>query len=406
VISDHPAPASSAAPDAPLKQDFSLVLGGPLFQLLRRARLSDDALTLVRKRVIAITLFTWLPLLVISAAQGRALDRSGPVPFLLDIELHIRFLISVPLLVLAEIVVHQRMRTLLQQFSERRLVPESERPRFDAAIQAAFRLRNSVLAEVLLVAFVYIVGVEVIFKNYTVFNAATWYASPTPDGPRLSAAGVWYVYASLPVFQFLLCRWYFRLFIWGRFLWHVSKIELHLVPTHPDRLGGPGFLAATVNAFAPLAAAHGAVVAGQLASRIFHGGAKLTDFKAQAFALVATMVCVVFGPLLVFSPQLAAARRKGLREYGALAQRYVREFENKWLRGGAAPGEELVGSGDIQSLTDLDGSFEVVRGMRIALWTKEAILQLAMVTLAPMVPLALTMMPLEELVKYLFGILF
>lgn len=399
-------PGAGDARDSMLTtQDFSLVLGGPLFQLLRRAHLSDDASEVVRKRVAVISLFCWLPLLIVSAIQGRALG-GADVPFLMDLELHIRFLLAAPLLIIAELVVHQRMRNIVQQFRERRLVPDDARPRFEAAIQAAFRLRNSTLAEVLLIALVYFVGIEVIFKHYTVLNAATWSATPTADGPVLSAAGIWYTYVSLPIFQFLLVRWYFRIFMWARFLWHVSRIELHLVPTHPDRLGGLGFLAATVNAFAPLAAAHGAVVAGQLASRIFYSGAKLLDFKAQAFALVATMICIVFGPLLVFSPQLAASRRKGMREYGALAQRYVRGFEAKWLRGGAAPDEELVGSGDIQSLNDLAGSFDIVRSMRLALWTKESIIQLALVTLAPLVPLALTMMPLEELLKQLFGILF
>ena len=37
-------------------QDFSLVLGGPLFQLLRRSHLSGNALELVRRRVIVISL--------------------------------------------------------------------------------------------------------------------------------------------------------------------------------------------------------------------------------------------------------------------------------------------------------------------------------------------------------------
>ena len=115
---------------------------------------------------------------------------------------------------------------------------------------------------------------------------------------------------------------------------------------------------------------------------------------------------VVLGPLLVFAPQLAQAKRTGLREYGTLAERYVREFDAKWLRGGAPAEEPLVGSGDIQSLADLGNSFEVVRTMRIAPVTRDAIVQLAVATLVPIVPLALTMMPLEELLKKLFGILF
>jgi hypothetical protein len=44
--------------------------------------------------------------------------------------------------------------------------------------------------------------------------------------------------------------------------------------------------------------------------------------------------------------------------------------------------------------------------MRIAPFTKETILQLAAATVAPVAPLLLTMMPLEELLKKLLGILF
>ena len=387
-------------------QDFSLVLGGPLFQLLRRAHLSDDALELVRQRIIVISLLAWLPLLVLSALEGHLLGESVAVPFLLDLEVHVRFLVTVPLLIAAELVVHRRTRLVVKQFLERELIPESAMTRFHAAIASAFRLRNSVLAEVLLIAFVYGVGILIIWRQYTALDAATWYATPSVEGAKLSLAGTWLGYVSLPVFQFLLVRWYFRLFIWARFLWQVSRIELSLIPTHPDRSGGMGFLAGTVYAFIPLLMAHGALLAGNLANRIFYLGAALPDFKLEIAVVVVFLLCLVVGPLLVFAPQLAQARRTGLREYGTLAQRYVREFDGKWLRGGAPADEPLVGSGDIQSLADLGNSLEVVRTMRTLPVTKEALLQLAAASLAPIMPLALTMMPLEELLKRLFGILF
>jgi len=386
--------------------EFSLVLGGPLFQLLRRAHLADDALMMVRQRVIVIALLAWLPLLALSAAEGRLLDGSVAVPFLLDVEVHVRFLVAMPLLILAELVVHRRMRPLLQQFLERNLIPESAMARFEAAIASAFRLRNSVLAEVLLIVLVYGVGVLIVWRHYIALDAATWYAAPSAEGSRLSLAGMWFGYVSLPIFQFLYMRWYFRLFIWTRFLWQVSRIELSLVPTHPDRVGGLGFLANTVYAFTVLAVAHGAMLAGQLANRIFFVGAELTEFYPEIAVMVGFLLCAVLGPLLVFTFQLAQAKRTGLREYGALAERYVREFDAKWLRGGAPADEPLVGSADIQSLADLGNSYEVVRSMRLAPITKEAILRLAAATLAPIVPLALTMMPVEQLLKMLFGILF
>jgi hypothetical protein len=387
-------------------QDFSLVLGGPLFQLLRRLHLSGDVLELVRRRVIVISLLAWLPLLVLSALEGHALGGRVAVPFLLDLDVHIRFLVALPLLIVAELVVHQRMRFVVRQFLERNLIPESGLPRFDAAIASAFRLRNSVVAEVLLLAFVYVVGVLIIWRHYMALATATWYAAPTVEGSKLSLGGMWYGYLSLPLFQFLLLRWYFRLFIWTRFLWQVSRIELSLVPTHPDRVGGLGFLANAVYAFTPLAVAHGALLAGLIANRIFYVGAALLDFKIEIAVLVVFLMCVVLGPLLVFAPQLAQAKRTGNREYGTLAERYVREFDAKWLRGGVPADEPLVGSADIQSLADLANSFEVVRTMQIAPITRDAVLRLVGATLVPIVPLALTMMSLEELVKTLFGILF
>ena len=386
--------------------NFSLVLGGPLYQLSRRSHLTDDALEQVRLRIIVISLFAWLPLLLLSALEGHLLGGKAAVPFLMDIEVHVRFLVVVPLFIIAELVVHQRMRFVVRQFLDRNLIPESALPRFDAVIASAFRLRNSVLAEVLLIALVYGVGVLLVWRHYSALATATWYAVPTVAGLQLSLSGMWFVYVSLPIFQFLMLRWYFRMFIWMRFLCQVSRIDLSLVPTHPDRVGGLGFLANTVYAFAPLAVAHGALLAGMIANRIFYLGAALPDFKVEIAVLVVFLLGMVLGPLLVFAPQLAQAKRTGNREYGTLAQRYVREFDAKWLRGGAPADEPLVGSGDIQSLADLGNSFEVVRTMQIAPITRDAIVRLAAATLVPIVPLLLTMMPLEELLKTLFGVLF
>jgi AcrR family transcriptional regulator len=387
-------------------RDFSLVLGGPLFQLLLRAHLSDDTLMLVRQRVLFIALFAWLPLLGLATLEGRLFGEATTVPFLLDLEVHVRFLVAIPLLIAAELVVHQRLRPVVRQFLERRLIPESKLRQFRATIDSSVRLRNSVLAEALLIAFVYGVGILIIWRHYVALDAITWYASPSPEGAKLSLAGMWYVYVSLPIFQFLLCRWYFRLCIWARFLWQVSRIDLDLLPAHPDRLGGLGFISNTVYAFGLLLTAHGALLAGQLANRILYMGAALPDFKVEIATLVVFLLCVVVGPLLVFTPQLARAKRTGGREFGILAERYVRAFDAKWLRGGAPADEPFVGSADIQSLADLGNSLEVVRSMRIVPITRDGIVRLVGAILIPLVPLALTMMPLEELVKMLLGLVF
>jgi hypothetical protein len=301
--------------------------------------------------------------------------------------------------------VHQRLLPVARSFLERDLIPHADMQRFDAALRSAFRLRNSAIAELLLIAVVYLVGVLIIWRRYTALDAASWYVTSSAQGARLSLAGTWYAWVSLPIFQFLLLRWYFRLFIWFRFLWQVSRLQLILVPTHPDQLGGLGFLTNTVYAFTMLLVAHGALVAAQIAGRIFFLRAALPEFAAEIAVMVIFLLCVVFGPLLVFAPQLARAKRTGLLEYGALAERYVREFDVKWLRDGTPDREPLLGSDDFQSLADLANSFAVVRAMRPVPVTREAVITLAAAVVVPIAPLLLTIMPMEALLKKLLGLL-
>jgi hypothetical protein len=388
--------------------DFSVILGGPLFQMFRRAHLSGDALELLHRRIGALTLFAWLPLLILSILGGHAWGDAVQMPFLRDIEVHLRFLVAMPLLILAELMVHQRMRPLAREFVERAMVTGAARPRFDAAAASAFRLRNSVTAEVVLIVLAYAFTIFFVWPRQAAAmgaaNITTWYAVPAGTGADLTAAGWWFFFLALPLFQFLLFRWYFRLVIWIRFLAAVARCELRLLPTHPDHVGGLGFLSETVVAFAPFLMAHGVLLSGLIANRIFFRGATLLDFKVEIAVVPLFLLLMVLGPLLLFTPRLAATRRVGLREYGTLAQRYVREFDDKWLRGGASAGEPLVGSADIQSLADLGNSFQTVQSMRPVPVTKEALIQLAVITLLPVAPLVLTMIPLSELLNRLLNV--
>ena len=385
--------------------DFSLVLGGPLYQLLRRSHLTDDALTLVHRRILAFVLITWLPLLLLSTWEGRAWWGSTEVPFLLNVEAHARFLLALPLLVLAELVVHARTRRALVNFFARDLIRNADRPRFNAIIVSAMGLRNSLVAELVLVILVY--GIGIFVRDYVTVDANTWASAGAGSGfVNLSLAGWWNTLVSVPIFQFLLVRWYFRLFIWTRFLWQVSRIELQLIPTHPDRAGGLGFLANIVYAFAPFLVAHGVLLAGLIGDRIFFAGATLPQFTVEIIGVVGALVFLVLCPLIVFGGQLARAKRVGLGEYGVLAQRYVREFDAKWLRGARDQAEPLVGSADVQSLADMANSFDVIRTMRVVPFSKETVFQLGIVTLAPLLPLTLTMISLEELLKRLLSAVF
>ena len=143
-----------------------------------------------------------------------------------------------------------------------------------------------------------------------------------------------------------------------------------------------------------------------MANQIFFAGAKLTDFKMEIIGGMVMVLLLVLGPLLFFSPRLLRAKRIGLREYGILASRYVSEFDLKWVGAGAADDEQFIGSGDIQSLADLGNSFQVIRDIKPFPFGRDTVIWLVVFTLLPILPLVLTMIPLEELITKLLGAVF
>jgi len=392
-----PGPAFLESPD------FSLVLGGPIFQLLRKARLEGEHLELLVRRMLVISLAAWLPLLIL-ATLGSSATGIGRISFFRDVEVHVRFLIALPVLIAAELIVHLRTRPVVRRFVERNIVPPEELPRFRAAIDSAVKLRNSIPLEQGLLVLVYTFGLW-IWNSRVGPNTATWYAASATRW-HLTPAGFWYVFISIPIFQFILLRWYWRLFIWFRFLWQVSRINLHLVASHPDRAAGLAFLGKSSYAFGPILFAQGAILAGVIASRVLYGGGSLLSFKLPIAGFIAFFVVVILAPLLMFTPGLSRAKRKGLADYGLLAQRYVDRFEEKWIVHDPAPSEELLGAADIQSLADLGNSYAMVRDMRVVPFGLEDISRLAAATAAPLAPLLLTVFSFEDLVMRAIKVVF
>jgi hypothetical protein len=376
-------------------RDFSLVLGGPIYQLFRKSHLAGDSLELLHRRLLVITLIAWLPLLLL-ATLGSSAGALVRLSFFQDVEVHVRFLVALPVLIAAELIVHSRIRPVVRRFVEWRIVLPEDVPRFLNAVDSATRLRNSIPLEVTLLVFVYTFGLW-LWHGRVAIDTSTWYAMAGGRW-RLTPAGVSYVFVSIPILQFILLRWYVRLFIWFRFLWHVSRINLNLVPTHPDRCAGLAFLGKSAYAFGPILFAQGAMLAGLVAGRVLYRGESLLSFKFQIGGFVAFFVLAILGPLLMFTPRMARARRQGLADYGLLAQQYVERFEQKWIPRDPGASEELLGAADIQSLADLGSSYALVREMRSVPFGLEDISRLAAATAAPLLPLLLTIFSPEELI--------
>jgi len=384
--------------------DFSLVLGGPLYQLYLRTRLAREPLELLHRRIIVITLWVWLPLAILTIVSGQAFG-GVKVPFFFDLDVHAKYLLGLPLLIAAELVIHRRLAPVPSLFLERGIISPEDRPRFDQILSSTRRLRNSVWIEVFLLIFVFTAG-HVIWRNYTSLSIDTWYAAKIENAVRLTPAGYWYAFVSTPLFQFILFRWYFRLFLWYRFLWKVSRLNLQLLPNHPDRSGGLSFLGGMTLAFSIVLVAHTVILAGTLGNHIFHEGATLLNYKLEILGVILFLLLIVLTPLTFFLLLLRQMGRLGAKTYGTFASRYVRDFGNKWLGGQAPNAESPLGSSDIQSLADLANSYEVIGAIRSIPISRQTVVQMVILMAVPLFPLLLTMVPLEKMVDKFLGILF
>jgi hypothetical protein len=385
------------------KFEYSLVLGGPLFRAWRVSHLSGPSLEQTRRRVLVITALAWLPPVILSTLQGHAF--AGEVlAYLRGLESQVRLLIALPVLIYAERFIHSRTASVIQFFEERRLVATQDAPVLSAAIEDAVQMRNSLWPEVILLVFVYVVAATTWQSDVTRAGGG-WYTLPRAGSVHLSPAGLWYSFVSFPIYRFILLRWYLRLGIWFWLLWRISRLNLNLLPTHPDGVGGLGFLGRSSRAFAPVLFAQGALLAGLIANRIFFQGENLLSFKLIIGGVLAFFVSAIIGPLLMFTPQLNRAKRAGLRAYGTMASNYVELFDVKWIHGGAKD-EPILGTSDIQSLADLRNAYGDLSKMRLVPFTTLDAGWLAVATGLPVAPLLLTIMPLERLLTYLFSVIF
>ena len=375
--------------------DFSLVQGGPFNRMLERGKLLRAPTGLVERRVIACIAVTLLPLVVLTAVSGTLVSGVA-IPLVRDLDVTVKFLVALPLMIIAEPIVHSRVKETVQEFLDRDLVAPRDEPRFEAIVASTMRLRNNAVVEVLLFVVALTGGYALWRSTGAIHDMPTWY-SRHDGGSGLTAAGWWYAIVSQSVARFIMFRWYFRLFVWYVLTWRISRLRLRLDALHPDRAGGLAFLTHTVTAFSPVLVAQSSFVAAMIGNHIWHEGTKLPAFKFQITGVFVFLTLQTIVPLLFFSMQLVRARLATYYEMGRLAVRYTSAFRNKWLEPPRDDG--LLGTADLQSLADLANSFEVVRSTRPMPFDLRAVLQVVGVIALPLLPLALTMVPLDELLR-------
>jgi hypothetical protein len=375
----------------------ALVHGGFTVHVARRMGLEPPTTRRRLYKVFLLLLITWMPLVVLSALQGHAWSRSIAEPLLFDPVIYSRFLFVLPLLELAQVAVEKSLGVQVRHLRDSGLVPAQELPVFDHALDTVIKLRRSIVAEVLMVVVSVTLCVMMrVFVGHTA-RGSSW----ERVGETITPAGWWYILVSLPILGFFLVRWIWIFLLWAWFLIRVSRLDLELTPTHPDRSGGLGFLGWGLASFSLVLMAVSAVLSGSFAREILHRGSSLDSLKYHVIVFVVLSIVILHIPLVAFIGRQAACRFRALLEFGTLIWHHDRAFDDKWIKRRDLRPESLLGNPDVSSLADIALVYEHVNRMQLFPFDKKAVLVLAVAALIPMAPLVGTAIPLTEIISKL-----
>jgi hypothetical protein len=371
-------------------EKFSL-LGGPLHRLGRRLGLVRGETNTVALGLV-LGLLPWSILLALASIGGVS-DRLFSLSAIAG---DVRLLVVIPLFFLCESSLDPRLRDFVSTIVRSGVVPSSALPALESEIARTGRWKDAWLPEAICLLAAALLS---LFAAELHLSGKTAALDPTRSLSDVPLADLWYWIVCLPLFRFLMFRWIWRIALWCRFLWRLAKLDLHLVPIHPDGAAGLGYLEVVQTHFTALVLAISIVVSASFAEEI-SSGKTVFEVLYPAFALT---LIVELALICVFAFRLRACQEKGLSDYMVFAARYVNDFEKKWLNASAIPADPLLGTADLQSLADLSNSVGIVRNMRWVPVSTRLLIAVVIAALLPMLPLFLFKYPIAELAQRLFS---
>jgi hypothetical protein len=353
----------------------------------------------VGRRALLVGAIAWVPLLLLSAVEGLALRPDPRESMLLDIAAHARYLISLPLMVIAEAVCLPALASISRHFGDMGLIPPANRPRYEYLIASTRRLLASPMTDfgILFLAYVLTLGLG---PSLYPQGVSTWVAPLSGGAHQLSLAGWWRALVSQPLYLMLILGWLWRVALWARFLRGVSRLDLELISAHPDLAGGLGFVGTSIRAFLLLATALSVPIAGTVAQGIVHGGRSLADSKYVIAGIVIVEMVLFIGPLFLLGSALLHARIRGIFQYGALAESLGQQFESRWLSSPSAVSAEALAAPDFSATTDLYSITANAHAMGLVPLRLAQVVPLVVAILLPFVPVVLVALPINEILSY------
>lgn len=381
---------------------FSLVIGGPFYRLQQRLGLLGQDLLPHGWAAVLFVALAWLPPAILAALQGVAVNPDLELGgYFLDYSAHARFVIAIASLVLMEKVAENRIAMMIDQFLGAQLLTSESREHFNALLRRADRWTSFSAVEFVLLVIAFALSLNGAMVYLSEFGDS-WFGSLVDGKKAISWAGWWTLAVSLPLFWFLVLRWFWRFIVWSVLLRGISKLKLRLVATHPDRCGGIGFLAMFPITFSFLVFAISCVTAAVVLQEVSHAALSLEKAGALFAVWFVLMLGTFIGPLLVFAPPLIRFKIQALLEYGKLATAHNIEFDRRWIR---SPEDAeglvgtLVGTPDISSLSDLGACYEAIKSMSAIPVSFPVLRQLFFAAGLPWLVIPLTQIPLLELLS-------
>jgi hypothetical protein len=374
--------------------------GGPPLRLQRSLGLVKPEQPRILRRALFSATLAWVPLALATAAQTLFRGDGSVNWFFSDFSIHARYLIALPALIFAERDCIPQLEKIVRHFVDIGLVADSDMPRYRAAVDSTRRLLTSGYAE-LVVPFVAYLSTFLLVLYVPLEWVQPW--QRTASG-GFSPAGWWNLLVSMPLLQILLFGWVWRIALWGRFLVLVAKLDLRLLPSHPDFACGLRFVSTSLRGFRFISFALGAILAGAIADRIVYQGADLLSFKEYLIGLVVFILIVFAGPLTVFIRKLRETKRRGMFEYGALATRLGHEFESKWLSSESK--EQMLSAPDFSATTDYFSVAANVYEVRELPFTLKDLIGPVIPALVPFLFVALLKVPFQVILDSLIKLWF
>lgn len=340
---------------------FSLSQGGRFHSAMVRAGAAGGARGLLRF-VGLLVVISWLPLVVLTARAGTAL-RGVDLPFFTDLGPWVRFFMVVPIMVLAERPADRMLSVVLEAFRRAGIVRQPDVPAFDAAVADATRRATADTIELILLALALVAPHLSSAALPALAQGTAWYGTTAAGDLTLTTAGHWYAWVSLPLVDFLVLRWVWRTVAWWGLLWRTSRLDLALVPGHPDRAAGLGTLRLAPQAFLPVFVGLSALAAVSISSQIRLGATDLSAARGSVVVFLLLATALLLLPQVFFLPQLARARRWALVQYGVTGTMITRRFESRWTREMAGTSGDLLETADASATADFGGTYGQVAAM-------------------------------------------